>query len=371
MSQQASHALPPAEHEATYQAIADYYLPRSEPRQNPRAIVTAGQPGAGKSGLASGAKEELRAQGGYVLIDADKLRVRHRDYQALLHEDDRTAADKTHVDAAAWANRLTREAAQGRRNLIVDQTSRDPAALQQLAANLHQAGYTVELRVMAVNEKVSEQRIHTRYEQQKAVDGYGRFSNPANHAAAYAAVPVTVSTVEAAGAVDRITVYDKDHRVLNDRALQGGRWTGSSVPSADAIHAERTRPLSLQEHAELARGYDKLAEMLKAPDRHATAAEAARIDALRTNASNAWRAEVFKQTPPEVATRAHPELAGAYGILAAIERQTEAQGLVGAAKAAVMERSRSNIAASLSRGEAPTIEVRQGPDRTKGRDHDR
>lgn len=365
MSEQNPYKLPPAEHEATYQAIAQYYLPRSEPREHPHAIVTAGQPGAGKSGLASAAKEELRANGGYVLVDADKLRVRHRDFEKLLHEDDRSAADKTHADAGAWSTRLLNDAAAGKRNLVIDQTSRDPEAVRRLADGLHQAGYTVELRVMAVNERISEQRIHTRYEQQKAVDGYGRFSNPVNHAAAYAAVPVTVAAVEDAKAVHKISVYDKDHGLIQARTLQGGAWSGAARSSAEAVQAERARPLTLQEHAELATGYDKLAKMLQVPERQASTAEVAGIEALRSKARNTLHAEVFKQLPAEEATKRHPELAGAYGVMAAIERQTASQSLNPEEQRVVLDRAKHNIAASLARGEAPSIEIRPSAEQTR------
>jgi len=157
------------EHDAIYRRIEARYLPKSQPQEQPTAIITGGQPGSGKSGITTQAKSELAARGGYLLIDADKLRGFSPLYQLALEADDREAANLTHPDAGRWAQRLTVVGAQGRRNLIIDQTSKDAASVENLASQLKAAGYRVELRVMVVNERFSEQRIHTRYEQQKAV----------------------------------------------------------------------------------------------------------------------------------------------------------------------------------------------------------
>jgi len=97
------HKLSAEQHDRLYRKIERDYLPRAQPQDDPRAIITGGQPGAGKSGITSSAQAELAADGGYVLIDADKLRPRHPDYFRLVAEDDRTAANKTHADAGAWA----------------------------------------------------------------------------------------------------------------------------------------------------------------------------------------------------------------------------------------------------------------------------
>jgi len=111
------HRLPTAEHEAVYADIERKYLPRAHPQERPRAIITGGQPGSGKSGITSAAQAELAGQGGYVLVDADKLRDRHRDYQRLMQEDDRTAANETHANAGAWAGRLYRAARDSHREI--------------------------------------------------------------------------------------------------------------------------------------------------------------------------------------------------------------------------------------------------------------
>ena len=168
-------------HESIYAAqIAARYLPRSKPQEHPTAVITGGQPGSGKSSLTAIALSQFR-DSGYVLVDADKLRPFHPDYRRLMLTDDRNAANRTHADCGPWANRLLHDGVQGRRNIIIDQTSRDPEALAKMTAGLRQAGYRIELHVMAVPTAVSEQRIHERYEGQKEASGFGRFSTQDKH----------------------------------------------------------------------------------------------------------------------------------------------------------------------------------------------
>lgn len=277
------YKLTQEEHDSIYRLIEARYLPKSIPQDRPLAIITGGQPGSGKSGLATQAKTELAERGGYVLIDADKLRTFSPLYRPALLADDREAANLTHPDASSWAQRLTLAAAQGRRNLLIDQTSKDPAALVELASRLQGAGYRVELRAMAVNERVSEQRIYTRYEQQKAIQGHGRFSTKANHDAAYVGVARAVQAVELGRRVDALSIYDKNHNRISHNTLEAGEWT-CPMTASSSLQGERGRALTLEERTELADQYGRLRVMLERPERAATAAERETLSALHASA---------------------------------------------------------------------------------------
>ncbi len=73
----------------------------SEEREKPRAIILAGQPGAGKSGLRIAAENDLISDGGAVVVDTDELRADYTikientrySYDDLQKEDDRIAAN--------------------------------------------------------------------------------------------------------------------------------------------------------------------------------------------------------------------------------------------------------------------------------------
>ena len=208
-----------------------------------------------------------------------------------MRTDDRNAANLTHADCGPWANRLLRDGVEGRRNIIIDQTSRDPEALAKMTVGLRQAGYRVELHVMAVAAAVSEQRIHERYEGQKEASGFGRFSTKDKHDEAYAGVHASVGAAERGNLVDRLVLYDKSAQPIYENRLENGTWR--AAPGADrAMQTERTRPMTLQERREYAAGFDALADKLAHPERKATAEEVGRISELQRNARSLLAAEV-------------------------------------------------------------------------------
>lgn len=86
----------------------------------PRAIILAGQPGAGKGGLADTANLQLR--GDAVLVDLDNLRDLHPDIKALRRAHPYTWSTDTHPFAKAWTDDLLEATVAGRKNLIFDTT---------------------------------------------------------------------------------------------------------------------------------------------------------------------------------------------------------------------------------------------------------
>lgn len=367
--------LSPEEHEKVYAEIRDHYLPKSQPQHQPVAVITGGQPGSGKSGITSEAMAELSARGGYVLVDADKLRPFHPDFNKLLREDDRTAANLTHPDCGTWASRLRRDGVEGRRNLIIDQTTRDPVALEKISSQLRGSGYRIELRVMAVNEAVSEQRIYTRYERQKAEAGVGRFSTKDKHDEAYAGVPKALAAAEDRRLVDAIRVHDKDHNRIYENQLKGPGKEWQNPPGASkAMADERARPLTLGEKRELADNYAELGRMVSAPGRNATAAEKTTIEQKQIAADNMAAAEMFRQRPQAEVVAAHPNTAGAYAFLEA-SRKAAQQALPSEQHRQVVDQQiRTQVADAMEKGAYPRVAVRETHSEQvvdQGKDRDR
>jgi len=260
------------QHESIYiEKIAPRYLPKSKPQDDPCAVITGGQPGSGKSSLTAMAVKRFQ-DSGYVLVDADKMRPYHPDYSNLLHSDDKTAANLTHADCGQWATRLMRDGMTERRNLIIDQTSRNPAAMETMTRELRQAGYRVELHIMAVSASVSEQRIHQRYEGQRARDGFGRFSTKDKHDEAFAGVAATVAAVEDRKQVDRLCLYNRFAQSIYDNMLLHGQW--QHTPSAhQVLSVERLRSMTAEEAYQFATNWESLIRQLEEPERNATEQE--------------------------------------------------------------------------------------------------
>ncbi|CAG9260924.1 UDP-N-acetylglucosamine kinase (modular protein) [Burkholderia diffusa] len=260
----------------------------------PVAIILGGQPGAGKAALASEALDDLG--GNAVKVDADETRKFHPDYVALMNEDDRSAADRTHADAGPWAAKLTSAAIAGRRHLVIDGTMRDPVGLSKLCQKLRNAGYRIEARVMAVNALVSRMSIHERYERQLEVNGYGRWTNRDKHDAAFNGVPLTVESLEADCLVDRITVVARNGDApLYDNRLVDGAW--EHPPTArTSIEAERSRDWTEAERTRFSEKLDRVTNILE--QRGASALDLAGVAELRAD-FEATRPALTPTTPTQ------------------------------------------------------------------------
>lgn len=283
--------LSPSAHEAIRQGIRDDYLELSQPRDKPRAILIAAQPGAGKGRLAVQAEAEL--EGGSVLIDPDKLRDRHPFHRDYLREDDKTAADRVHPDASQWAKELRQDAIEGRRNIIIDGTLNDVDKTRELLGQLRAAGYETEVRALAVNERESLQGVHARYEDAKAQGRPARWVPEDVWDEAYRGMPVALGHVERNGWADKVSVARRDGTVIyrNDRA-----FAGTSGLSQVAVKAEQGRDPTEAEKIRHLRSWDKIQGQMQA--RGADSADVAKVADYR------WEAyDRMKTAPPPEASR--------------------------------------------------------------------
>ena len=126
------YVLSAVDHADIRDAIFSENLPRCTAQERPRAFITGGQPGAGKSLLAELAKSELMEEGGYLVIDADRYRNKHPLYGYLQQIEPTQAANYVHKDAGMWATELKDKGIEERFNVLIDQTSKDPDALVHL-----------------------------------------------------------------------------------------------------------------------------------------------------------------------------------------------------------------------------------------------
>ncbi len=306
--------------ESAYQGIERAALESSKPQEQPRAIVLGGQPGSGKSVLAAEAISELRARGGAILIDADRMREQNPEYKQLSRQDPQNAADLTHKEAATWATRLTVVAIDNKRDLVVDGTLRDPANIRDLTTRLKESGYEVEARIMAVSPETSLVRARLRFEEQVSEIGTGRFVNKEQHDTAYRGVAATVAVLERDKLVGKVMLYDAHQRPVYDNRLEADRW--KDAPSAErALDLERNRLPTLAERRDLIAVLEDINALSRQrqggrdTDGNSVTEKlvAARSELIRIEQSPAYqRAEAFHALSAREAIQRHPELDGAY-----------------------------------------------------------
>jgi predicted ABC-type ATPase len=256
------HRLDPARHAEISARIIESELEGTRAVEEPTAIIIAGQPGAGKSGITAEALTDLE-RGGAVVVDVDAYRPEHPNYRALASSDDRTAASLVQHDASLWADELRDAAIASRRNLIIDGTLKSPDGAEELCRQLRRAGYRVELRALAVDRKTSLLGVHERYERSKAEQGWGRWVPESVHDEACRGVLQSVSRLERAGHADRVVVYGRQTDSRAPKILYDTDLRRNPEPSAfDAIRAERSRGRTAEERAILAARWAKVIEMI-------------------------------------------------------------------------------------------------------------
>jgi len=343
--------------ESAYKSVERDALERTEQQERPRAILLGGQPGAGKSELTAEAVRELKAAGGAVVIDADRMREENPRYKALSKEDPQNAADRTQKEAGEWATRLTMTAAENGRNLVVDGTMRNPDNIRDLTTRLKAEGYEVEARVLAVGAETSMTRARLRFEEQVAERGSGRYVNQGQHDNAYEGMPRTVATLERDKLVDAIKVYDANQRPIYENRLEKGEWERAPAASR-VIEQERGRELTHAEKRDYVSALEDIAALSRQrtqqPDQVIEAKlESARGDLARIENSPAFqRAEAFERMSKAEALAKHPELDGAFK-----QMQEARQTLRADMSQDERERSyfgaRAQIAEQLYRGDIP------------------
>lgn len=361
------HRLTDEEHERIFQEDIKPDLFRGVARSsNPTVVIFGGQPGAGKSAAVDEAVQQLAPRGGSVQIIGDDLRMYHPKYSQLMREDDKSAAFYTDKDSGRWVEKCIAYAQSQGVNAVIEGTFRNTEVVANTMQSFRAAGYEVDARVLAVNEKVSEQGIHQRYEAQKKDRGVGRMTTEKSHLDAYSGLPVTLAYVEEKKLADRLTVMKRGAEVIYSNELKEGQWAKEPAAVA-AVLKERERPLSLDEREKLVDGYAELSKMVNSPGRNATAAEKARIAELHSAAVAGLKAQAFRELPQEQALRRHPELAGSYAAVAAAAKA--AQGIQSeSSRQVVADQVKARIAESIEKGSMPDLRIREARQIEQGKE---
>ena len=136
--------------------------------KQPKVIILAGHPGAGKSGLRNNALLDFPEDEPPIIVDIDRLRESHPEYQDLLakqkkEKDYRSAASDVQYDASNWGKELIANAREGRRNLIIDGTLKSSDKAEELCKRFKRDGYHVEVHAIAVHYEDSWLSVEKRY----------------------------------------------------------------------------------------------------------------------------------------------------------------------------------------------------------------
>ncbi|MGO2520377.1 MAG: zeta toxin family protein [Microbacterium sp.] len=329
------------------------------PSWPPVLVYTGGQPGAGKSRA-----NERAAQSRPTLVPVigDDLRQFHPDYVRLMREDPLSMPEATAQASGRWIGMSADYLREQRADVLIETTLRSPDAMASTIASFREAGYVVELRVVAVPHEISRLGTVERYTGQVEAAGVGRWTPAAAHDEAFARGAGTARELIAAGAVDRFVIEDRAGAVVFDRSYFGIRDDGLRGAGRDAAVAfERARGVDRLTPA-AARGWIELA--------HDQVERVARLD-RRDPDLLATVNQIGRDDGAAVAARAYPaDPARAREEATAL--RAAARDAIAAAPNRTMKKSlgdamRDGRAARSDAQQTPEAGERDVPDRGNGR----
>lgn len=201
-------------------------------QSKPKAIILAGQPGAGKGSLAGRAETELQYD--VIKIDPDELRGYHPDIEKFRENHPYTWSSYTHSDASAWADKLLDATVAGKKNLIFDTTLSNGEWSSELIKDLQSKGYAVEVRAVASAKLESELGVEQRFAGGLDGNGYGRYVPVGARDAIYEKLPNSLDLVHERTDV-QIRIFNREGKEFYDS------HTSPKLPGAALQEAREAR----------------------------------------------------------------------------------------------------------------------------------
>lgn len=187
--------------------------------ETPKAIVLAGQPGAGKGALVRMAREEFR--GDILVIDPDEQRERLPGVRRLQESDPFGWPKATNTDAFKLATGLRDEGIKRHVNLVIDGSMSDAGNSIRTIDALQKNGYEVEVRAISTHWLESEQGIDRRFARQIDRFGVARDVDMDFHNRVYNDLPGNMEKVAEARGV-QVRIYDRELNELYDNRRDVG-----------------------------------------------------------------------------------------------------------------------------------------------------
>ncbi len=245
MADPGKRGLTPEEQRALATRIGEPDIEASQPVEKPNAILTGGQPGAGKSAIKTTIGATYQSGAGIVVVDPDDIRPQLDYMRPLIAAGTETVPDVANEDAGTVAYLIVQDAKAGKRNVLVDGTLQNTSNAVRLANELRKAGYCIELHGMAVYPDLSHARTYARREDEMANSptGFGRSVDDAYHEGAVEGFARTVEVFYEGRHVDRIALYNEAGARVLDIWLDRKRGTWSTTQSpVDVLHQAHMHP---------------------------------------------------------------------------------------------------------------------------------
>lgn len=223
---QEKYKLTEEEYKEYYKKVNNFFTIGKKKDEKPKLVFVAGQAGAGKSRLIPIAKEELKYNA--VISDYDAIRALHPNYDIACKE----VPQNVHFALLPDANRANEDLRHYCRdnslNLIYEGTMRGTNVFIDIAKEFKEAGYEIDLRLMAVPKLESYGSTLLRY----ATELHGenpRWVPKEVHDESYEKFVVTLQELSKQNLYDDAKVYkrgrDKDGKPIQIYSNQGREFS--------------------------------------------------------------------------------------------------------------------------------------------------
>ncbi len=217
---------------------------RCSAQEQPRAILLAGQPGAGKTELSTMILSQLG--NGAAFINGDDYRRYHPNYRKLYERYGADTVQMTSAFSSAVTERLIAALSDIKIDLVVEGTGRTVTVPQTTAKILMSKGYTVEMAIIAARPEVSLTSTLRRFYQMSERGTIPRSTAVTAHDAVVAALPSNLDALLLSSCISRMRIWDRDLLLLFDST------TSFERPSA-ALRGYWDRPWPVEELSDLQR----------------------------------------------------------------------------------------------------------------------
>ncbi|MBR6096865.1 MAG: zeta toxin family protein [Oscillospiraceae bacterium] len=190
-------------------------------QNHPKAILLAGQPGAGKTMLSSLMLPSLDMDA--VLVNGDDYRRYHPDYRTLYEQYGSDAVAMTSPFSSAVTERLIERFSDLRYHMVVEGTGRTVDVPKRTAALLTAKGYCVEMAVIATRPILSLISTVQRFYQMNERGTIPRATAVEAHDKVVSALPANLDVLHELPSISRIMIWTREANLIYDSRTDTSR----------------------------------------------------------------------------------------------------------------------------------------------------
>lgn len=214
---------------------------------NPKLIVLGAQPGAGKTELQK--LSEVECLKNVVVCNGDNFRDYHPFAREIKKYHEILYPEVTAVFTHPWSLGLQKHCREKKLSYILETTLQNGEGVNNILKRGKDEGFSTELKVLAINGKLSYLGTELRYENMVKHEGYGRIVGKTAHDLRYQALPNAFKFVTERRLYNDLNIYARDLIIDGSKEKKAIRLIAHNLDKPVSLYLkERDRPWTKQEN---------------------------------------------------------------------------------------------------------------------------